>query len=138
MFFMVKPLIQFSPAERIKLKNLSVSAVVLFGSQVQGVALSQSDYDFGVLLNDPQRRKQVYDTLYDILSDHIRKLVNIDIVFLQTASAELQAHVVKHGVPIFEADKNAFADFKAQVMIRYADFAPLRAIFHEGILSRIT
>lgn len=130
-------------AEQEKLTKLSVSALILFGSQAQGISFSQSDYDFGVLLkervflHDPKKRKQIYETLYDMLSDHIRKLVTIDIVFLQRASAELQAHVMKHGLPVFETDKNVFADFKEEVMIRYADFAPHRAIFHEGILSRI-
>lgn len=133
----------FSAAEKSRLKQLSVRAVILFGSHAQGLSNPQSDFDFGILLIERsllynnEKRKEIYDILYEILSDKIRKLVNIDIVFLQNTSAELQAHVMKHGIPIFEADKNAFADFKEEVMICYADFAPLRTLFHEGILSRI-
>lgn len=133
----------FSAVEKNRLKRFSVRAVILFGSHAQGLSHPQSDYDFGILLgkhpflHDPQKRREIYDVLYDILSEKIRKLVNIDIVFLQNASAELQAHVMKYGIPVFEADKNAFADFKEEVMICYSDFAPLRALFHEGILSRI-
>jgi hypothetical protein len=72
-----------------------------------------------------------------MLSSKIQSLVNIDIVFLESAPGELRAHVMKYGKPIFEANVNVFADFRERVMTEYADFAPLREIFHRGILARI-
>lgn len=133
----------FSASEEKELRRLSVAALVLFGSRAQGAANGMSDYDIGVLvadkshLYDAQKRKETYDALYDILSRHIRKLVDIDIVFLETAPAELQAHVMKHGKVIFESKKAVFAYFKERVMTQYADFAPLREIFHKGIFAQI-
>ena len=133
----------FSAHEQETMRNLSVAALVLFGSRAQGAANGMSDYDIGVIvagrshLYDAQKRKEIYDALYDILSRHIRKLVDVDIVFLETAPSELQAHVMKHGKVIFESEKAAFARFKECVMTQYADFAPLREIFHRGILERI-
>lgn len=133
----------FSDAERETLKDFGISAVVLFGSRAMGTAGVGSDYDIGVLLSDSrilrssEKRREMYDSLYEILSSKIQSFVNIDIVFLQNAPGELRAHVMKHGKPIFEANPSAFVNFRERVMTEYADFAPLREIFHQGILARI-
>jgi len=128
----------FSETEQETLKNLGISAAVLFGSRAIGTAREGSDYDIGVLLSgSTQRRTEIYNALYDMLSSKIQSLVNIDIVFLESAPGELRAHVMKHGKPIFEANANVFANFRERVMTEYADFAPLREIFHQGILARI-
>jgi len=122
----------FSEKEKEIFKKLSVGALILFGSHTQGRAGELSDYDFGIIVEDrsilrsPERRKDIYDTLYDILSAHINRLVDIDIVFLENAPYELRAHVMKHGKLLFEARPGVFADFKEITMIQYADFAPLR------------
>jgi len=129
------------PAE--KLKRLGIEALILFGSQAQGIARQGSDYDIGVLLRNntilrsPEKRSVLYDALYDILSSIIQKLVNIDIVFLDDAPAELQMHVVRHGVPFYETTQQVFLRFKERTMLAYADFAPYREVFHKAILERI-
>lgn len=132
-----------SDSELNNLKKLSVKALVLFGSQAQGLGGVKSDFDIGVIINNSRvlynadERKRIYDTLYDILAAKINKLVDIDIVFLEMAPAELQAHVMKYGKVVFEDSPNIFSDFKARIMEQYADFAPLREIFYRGIFSRI-
>ena len=81
--------IKFSKYDEKKLRDLPVSALVLFGSRTQGLARENSDYDIGVLvsnravLEDEKKRKNLYNSLYDILSTNIAKLTNIDIVFLE-------------------------------------------------------
>lgn len=128
----------FSDTEQQTLKDLGISAVVLFGSRAMGTARKGSDYDIGVLLSVRNaKRVEMYDALYDILSSKIQSLVNIDIVFLENAPGELRAHVMKYGKPIFQASPNVFSNFRECVMTEYADFAPLREIFHQGILARI-
>lgn len=133
----------FSSEEKEILKRLEVEALVLFGSQAQRKAGPLSDFDIGVLvkdkpaLNSSGKRRRMYDALYEILEKHINRLVNIDIIFLETAPYELRAHVMKYGKEIFEAKSGAFANFKALVMEQYADFAPLRKNFHRGVLSQI-
>lgn len=42
----------FSDAEQQTLKDLGISAAVLFGSRAMGTAREGSDYDIGVLLSD--------------------------------------------------------------------------------------
>ena len=133
----------FSDSEIKNFKKLSIKALVLFGSQAQGLASQSSDFDIGVIVGDGKvlyrenQRKEIYDFLYDIFSGKINQLSNIDIVFLETAPAELRAHVMKYGKLIFKDSSNIFADFKAQVMEQNADFAPLQYIFHSGILTQI-
>ena len=134
---------EFSDAEIKKLKELPIGAVVLFGSQAQNIANNDSDYDFGIILSDkkilssPEKRSVIYEELYDLLADHINQLTNIDIVFLETAPAELQFHVVKFGQLLYEAHLGAFANYKANVIESYADFALLRNIFERGVLNQI-
>lgn len=133
----------FTDKKKVELKKHSVDALILFGSRAQNISNKKSDFDIGVIVGDREvlldtdRRSKVYDFLYDLLSPSIRQLTNIDIVFLDIAPAELQAHVMKYGRPLFEAKHNVFANFRERVMEQYADFAPLREIFHAGILSRI-
>lgn len=134
--------IKFSKDDEKKLRDLPVSALVLFGSRAQGIARENSDYDIGVLvsnrtaLENEKKLKALYDSLYDILSANIAKLTNIDIVFLEKMPAELKAHVIKNGQLIY-GDSLAFANFKEREMITYADFAPLREIFQRATLARI-
>ncbi|MDO8592315.1 MAG: nucleotidyltransferase domain-containing protein [bacterium] len=134
----------FSDIEISIFKELGVGAIILFGSRALGLARETSDYDFGVLLNGAgleklkTERGKLFDTLHDIFSSHIKRLINIDVVFLQTASGELQVHAMKKGQVLYEEKSGVFADFIERVMLEYADFAPLRYIFHQGILSRIS
>jgi len=116
------------------LDSSGIKALVLFGSQAQGIAGRTSDFDFLVL--GPKSAK-VYDALYDLLSEKINKLTNIDIVFESEAPMELKSHAVKYGLVLYEKKSNIFANFKEHVIIDYADFAYLRRIFQEATLSRI-
>lgn len=133
----------FSEKEKEIFKKLSVSALVLFGSQAQKLDNPFSDYDFGILITDKtilyqsEKRQEIYDTLYDMLSDKIKKLIDIDIIFLENAPYELQAHVIKYGQVLYEDSLMTFNNYKAKMMLMYSDFAPLRMVFQQAILDRI-
>lgn len=132
--------INFAHDDQALLESLGIEALILFGSQAQGVSRIGSDYDFGVLLKDRKvhgERVKIYNALYDVLSRTINQLVNIDIVFLEDAPGELQFHVTKYGIPVYEANKKAFLDFKEYVMLLCADFEPYKNLFYGAILSRI-
>lgn len=136
--------LNFTLEEKTLLKTLGIEALILFGSRAQGVEGLASDFDFGALLSDKkflykdEERIKIYDALYDLLSSKIKKLANIDIIFLENAPMELQSHVVKYGVPIYEKNKFSFADFRERTINMSADFAPLRSLFHKSIISRIS
>ena len=142
---------QFTEDEKRSLEHLGVEAVLLFGSHAEGIAGPSSDVDTGILIKDVailkdkdyRKKTELYNALYDILSSltgrTVKRLCNIDIVFLQDEKVNLQLkfHVSKYGIPLFERNSHAFANFKEYVMDRYADFAPLRRMFNEAILARI-
>jgi predicted nucleotidyltransferase len=125
------------------LDDSPVTAMVIFGSHALGLSHEGSDYDIGILvkdsnlLEDASQRKELYDKLYDILDDSIGKLVDIDIVFLDRAPGELQAHVMKHGKVLYEKNASAFANFRERTMLEYADFEPYREMFQNVILEKI-
>ncbi len=127
-------------AEDIQLLTaFSIEALILFGSQAQNTASKLSDYDIGVLIQPGKKysHKHVYDAMYDLLSEKINQLVDIDIVFLRDAPLELQHHVAKYGIPLYEQTVYSFARFRESVMLTYADFAPLRKIFQAATFARI-
>ena len=127
-------MIVFPKSEISNLTKLGIKALILFGSQAQGIADAASDYDFFVIGN---KSKETYNTLYDLLSNKINKLVDIDIVFDQTAPMELKNHVSKYGKVLFESDNSVFPNFRQKTMIEYSDFAPLRSIFTNATMARI-
>lgn len=134
------PAITFIAEEQTLLRSLDVELVVLFGSHVQQIGSETSDYDIGILLSPKSQltdRKTLYNTLYDLLAPKINKLVDIDIVFLSEAPLELQFHVSKYGLSMYERTSQSLARYREQVMNLYADFAPLRRIFQEATLARI-
>jgi len=141
----------FIKQEKSTIEALDVEALILFGSHAQGLAGPLSDVDIGVLVKNPliflgdrTQRNELYDSLYvNVLSPlvgrAVKRLCNIDIVFLQDELVNLQLkyHVSNHGVPLYERHTRAFANFKEDIMERYADFAPLRRMFNEAILAQI-
>src|SRR3989344_4013 len=121
-----------SKEESKKLEKIGIAALILFGSQAQGIAGKSSDYDFLVL---GFNSREIYDELYDFLSGKINKLTDIDIVFEADAPMELKSHAVRYGQVLFEGRKNAFANFKEKVILEYADFAYFRKIFQAATLA---
>lgn len=98
-------MIVLTAQEQQLLQNSGITGLILFGSQSQGAARPDSDFDFLVL------------------GKKINQLVDIDIVFSADAPMELKNHVVKYGQPIYQSASSVFADFKAQTMLESADFA---------------
>jgi len=129
--------------DRNSMKKLGVQTVFLFGSHAQKTDTPLSDYDFGILLTDKSvlkkriLRNKIYDNFYDIISSKIKKLVDIDIVFLDEMPLQLKYHVVKDGIIIYSDNLRITGNFKEETILQHADFAPLRNEFHESIMARI-
>lgn len=120
--------------EKINLEEMGIEALVLFGSQAQGLANEASDYDLFVIGN---KSIEIYDYIYDLVSQKINKLVDIDIVFNEDATMELKNHVITYGRVLYQKSESIFPNFKQQVMINYQDFAPYRHMFQKATLARI-
>jgi len=124
----------FSAKDEGKLARLGVKLLVLFGSQAQKTAKPTSDID--VLVFGPDN-KNVYDQIYDLLEEKIKRLVDIDIVFSSQAPLELLNHASQYGRVIYSQKPEDFADFRQKVMLDYSDFVPYRQIFQQATLQRI-
>lgn len=127
-------MINLTQQDKQILKKSGVNGLILFGSQAQGVANHSSDYDILVI---GRKSSDVYDTVYNLLADKIKQIMDIDIVFSVDAPMELKNHVVKYGQVLFQKNASVFPDFKQQTMLKSADFAPYRAIFSNATLARI-
>lgn len=125
----------FTPEEQRQLRQLEIKAVILFGSRAQEANRPTSDYDIFII---GRHSPEAYDVVYKVLSGKIQQLVNIDIVFQSMAPMELQNHVAQYGQTLFQENPAVFADFKSYVMETYADFEPLRRLFQQATLERIT
>ncbi len=133
---------QFSSKEKGFLQKSGINVVYLFGSRATNTAGPLSDYDFSILLmgHAPlprKRRNEIYNGLLEIFESKIKKLCNIDIVFLNEASLQLQFQVIGEGEVLYELDAKARADYHAKIMEAYADFLPLQRIFEQATLARI-
>ena len=130
-----------------RLREVGAMALYLFGSRAVGKESAISDFDFALLMKDPQSvasassRQALYLALYDILTDAIGPQPTepvLDIVFLQAeVSLELKAHIVSSGRLLLDDDPNTRANFEACIMTLAADMHPVVAAFDRAILQRI-
>lgn len=130
------------PADR--LRQLGVAVLYLFGSHAEGLATPASDIDVGVLFSRnvlplPKNKTELYNALYDVLTDvfDMSGFRDIDIVFLDRAPLELLFDVITHGRVLFETDSDIRLDFEERVAMLYRDFMPLLNEFNRGVLQRI-
>jgi len=111
----------------IKLRELGISLVYLFGSKAAGTSTPMSDTDIGVVLKKPTALKDarvLYKALYYLFTWQF-PAAEIDIVFLQSAPLPLQFHAAREGKILFEADAVVASDYEAHVTNMYLDFKPI-------------
>lgn len=131
-----------------QLIEAGVSALYLFGSRAQGVSTKQSDFDFGILLRDPRAlhtsQTEIYDRLYPILASitdpETLEADVIDIVFLDSPRVplEIKSHIINRGKILFDNNPTLRADREADIMLKTADFAPLKKLMSEALIERPT
>jgi predicted nucleotidyltransferase len=123
--------------DKKRLRQCGVGALIVFGSQVEGVAHIQSDIDVGVVFENLEPLKadpvEVYGLLYEELTCKMGR--KVDIVYLHEAPLSLQFNAVTEGVPIFYTSKEFFYDYKERVILLYLDFRYFENIFDEALLE---
>jgi uncharacterized protein len=111
----------------------SVDAVYVFGSFAAGSARPTSDIDVAVLyaqtpqpsLNSPPYDDQV------ALERQLKRVV--DLVPLNTASADLVHRVLASGTLVVENNRSRRTVFEVASRNRYFDLAPLRKRYRAGV-----
>ncbi|MDI1472588.1 Nucleotidyltransferase [Thermodesulfovibrio sp. N1] len=120
-----------------KLQSLGVSAILIFGSTVEGTMHPNSDIDFAVLFKDKSHLKsspvQVYGEIYEELTKNFKG--NIDIVYLHETPLSLQFNAVNDGELIFCADEEFFYEYKDRVIMLYLDFKYFEGIFDRALIK---
>jgi len=127
---------RFSPKAISKMERLKVGIVYLYGSRVEGVSRPNSDFDLGVVFQDPsvlENSLQVYSEFYDLFSEEFPVTFQreVDIVFLQRASIQLRFEVVNKGKVLFEISPCVRVKFEEEVIRKYLDFAPFLKEYEE-------
>lgn len=125
-----------------KLEELGIATLYLFGSRAQGLSSERSDYDFGVLLQDPSvlrdGSQEMYQRIYDLLQDLVPRKVDMDIVFLDRAPLQLKYHVIRHGKVLLDNHPTRRGRFEETTLEEHADFEPYRQMFEQATLARIS
>lgn len=143
--------IKLSKIAHNKLKKLGVGLVFLIGSRATGTARKNSDFDFGIVMKNPEtlkkRKNKLYEELETILTEVIppnknglknrENLIGLDIVFLQEAPLYYAKDATNEGKILFESSPVFHADFKEKIMLEYGDMEPIIRAHGEVVLSQI-
>lgn len=134
-------MISFSEEHKNALRALGVEVVYLFGSRTLGTAHDTSDYDVGIVFNDPEaiadHQLEIYQTLYAILSEYLLDRLGSthpDLSFLQFANAALEMSAID-GVVLFEIDPRFRLAYEEGVIKRYDDYRYLRNVYEEATFA---
>ena len=137
-------IISFNKKINKDLEKKGILAVYLFGSFAEKTNSQISDIDVAILFDNPKgsglydRSNTLYQKIYDILEPVLKKYASeFDIVFLQKASLELQANVVRFGKILFEKNPEKRQDYEERTILEFADFEVIREEFNNAVLARI-
>ncbi|MBI1953412.1 MAG: nucleotidyltransferase domain-containing protein [Candidatus Omnitrophica bacterium] len=132
------------PTVRKKLKRLGVALVYLYGSEAIGRSSALSDIDVGIVFRDSGRlrdrrrrfhlRSDLVQCLGSVLAPGFTR--EIDLVFLQSASAILRFEATKFGRLLFVAAPLFWANYEASVLKEYLDVHPLVEVHYQAVLER--
>jgi predicted nucleotidyltransferase len=106
----------------------------LFGSQANGTAGPQSDYDIALLVRQPSL------TLQARLAHEIGIILGtdrVDVVFLNRAPVELAYAVIVQGQLLYQRSVAERVEFEAKVLSLYADYLPILRRQREEILQDV-
>lgn|SRR5574341_811690 len=112
--------------------ELGCRLIVLFGSAARRDGSVPEDLDLGVLGIRPLDPVAVTNRL-------IRELgvQQVDVADLNRGDPLLLALVARDGIPLFEAEPGAFAQFASLALRRYADSRKFREVEREEIRERL-
>jgi predicted nucleotidyltransferase len=106
----------------------------LFGSQADGTAGPQSDYDIALLVRQPSPALQAR------LAHEIGIILGtdwVDVVLLNRAPVELAYAVIVQGQLLYQRSVAERVEFEAKVLSLYADYLPILRRQREEILQDV-
>ena len=106
--------------------------LLLFGSQAQGNARPESDWDFGYVADSDFDPMPLYTDLVLILEKN-----EVDLVDLNRASGLLRFRAVKDGLLLFEIKEGEYEKFWLSVLYFWCDISPLLQKEYNDLLERL-
>ena len=111
-------------------KKHRIKLLILHGSYAKNRATSKSDIDIGIL----SENKVGTDKYLDILGDFNEIFGDkFDPVFLNGVEPMISLHTAISGIPLYEAKKGLFAEFRMQTIGRYNDTKKFRDLEKEYV-----
>lgn len=86
------------------------------------------------ILKDPLN---IYNQLYNIFYKALEPKKEIDLVFLQQTSLNLQFNVINEGKILYEISPVFRADYEEKVLNEYLDFEPISDYFDTCLIRRL-
>jgi hypothetical protein len=111
-----------------------IRLAVLFGSAARGAAGSKSDLDIGVSFRQ-RDETELLPKLRITLERATGRVV--DLISLHEAPPLLRFEIARGGRVLVQRDPHAWADFRAQAMIDWWDWAPTARIVHRTVARRL-
>lgn len=103
-----------------------VSAIFLFGSQINGMARADSDIDLAVLIDKPTRDKELKIIGYGDDTFDISALNRLPLV--------IQFRIFKEGKILFKKNNEVIVNQKIETFKRYLDFSVFLNKFYRRVL----
>ncbi len=132
-----RTLVTVTPAElRDKLSIDPAAAAlrlaVLHGSRARGDAAEASDWDIGVLADDPPDLAALSATLTEILGTDA-----VDVVDLSRTSALLRYRAARDGIPLLENPPDEFQRFQLEAVQFWCDTETVIRSAHDDVLAAL-
>ncbi|MGH3711714.1 MAG: type VII toxin-antitoxin system MntA family adenylyltransferase antitoxin [Pseudonocardiaceae bacterium] len=105
---------------------------VLHGSRARGDAAEGSDWDIGVLADDPPDLPALSATLTGILGTD-----EVDVVDLSQASALLRYRAARDGIPLLERPSGEFQRFQLAAVAFWCDIETVIRSAHNDVLAAL-
>lgn len=110
-------------------QNPKVKAIFLFGSQANGKARKDSDFDIAVLTDGMSRKEEL--GIIGLGSDEL------DISIFSNLPLAIQFRVLKEGKLLFCRDEKVVYDIKVRVFKQYLDFSYHLNSFYRRVLENV-
>ncbi|HEU0087176.1 MAG TPA: nucleotidyltransferase domain-containing protein [Pseudonocardiaceae bacterium] len=105
---------------------------VLHGSRARGDAAEGSDWDLGVLADDPPDLLGLTATLTEILGTD-----KVDVVDLRRTGALLRYRAARDGIPLLERPAGEFQRFQLEAVQFWCDAEPVIRRAYDDVLAAL-
>ena len=119
-------------ASRLGREVAGVRLIVLFGSVARGQALPMSDVDIGILGAEFWHGLRMGSDLARLCQREPH------VVALETAPELLRYEIARDGILLFECERDDWAKFRADAIVRYLDFKPTLDLCVAGARRMLT